>query len=90
VNSDGSSPPSTVYVADRTAAYESGYAISGATHAAFDPYTEANVTIAAASPALTSCAPAPPPAGPDVAPSQALGAAYWSQAAALLEEENYW
>ncbi len=43
VNSDGSATAANIYVASRTAAYETGYAISGTNHGAFSPYTEADV-----------------------------------------------
>jgi hypothetical protein len=89
VNSDGSNIASPLYVADRTAAWESGYALSGANHAAFSPYTEADVTLAAASPVWSSTAPAPIAAGVSAVPTQATWNAYWSQTAYLLEEEKY-
>jgi len=60
VNSDGSATAANIYVADRTAAWETGYAISGANHAAFNPYSEVDVTLIAASPALASAAASPP------------------------------
>lgn len=93
INSDKSATASYIYVADRTAAWEAGYAISGANYASFSPYAEANVTTTAASTALVSSAlaAAPPSASASVsAPqSQAVWAAYWTQTASLLDEEQY-
>jgi len=82
---------SYIFVPDRTAAYETGYAISGANHAAFDSYTEADVTLAASSPALLSAAPLPPStdASLSAAQSQAVWGVYWGQTAGLWEEDDY-
>jgi len=87
------------YVADRTAADESGFLIvDAATHPAFGPYTKGFASAAApsynaaiqdhnqvaASYVITAN-------GSSIAAPQnlAIWAVYWSQAASLLEDENY-
>ena len=47
VNSDGSETAAGIYVPDRTASWEEGYAISGTTHDTFSVYKEADVPLAA-------------------------------------------
>ncbi len=82
VNSDGSATAGTVYVADRSTSWESGYALSGSQHDTFSVYKEADVTLSAA-------APPSPAAYSPAAASQAVWAAYWSQAPNLLKEEYF-
>jgi len=86
VNTNGSATAANIYVADRTADWEQGYAISGANYASFSPYVEADVILAAGSPVVSRPAPAPAPAA---ARSRAQWAAYWGRSAGLLEEENH-
>ncbi len=81
VNSDGSATAGTVYVADRSTSWESGYALSGSQHDTFSVYKEADVT-------LSASAPPSPAAYSQSAASQAVWAAYWSQTPNLLEEEK--
>jgi len=81
VNSDGSATAGTVYVADRSTSWESGYALSGSQHDTFSVYKEADVT-------LSASAPTSPAAFISAASSQAVWAAYWSQVPSLLEEER--
>jgi len=90
LNSDGSATAANIYVADRTASMEMGYAISGANHAIFSPYVEADVTTTGVSSALLSAASLAPSTSSSIsAPqSQAVWAAYWSQTSNLLEQEK--
>jgi hypothetical protein len=91
VNTDASSTATYIYVADRTADFESGYAISGSQHAAFDLYTEANVTITASSPASSSPALSSTLTSVNASQSQgqAISGNYWGQTDSLLDEEKY-
>jgi hypothetical protein len=91
VNSDGSATATNIYVADRTATWETGYAISGSNHATFNPYTEADVTAAGASPAMSSAAPSPATAATSASGSrsQAVWGVYWGQTASLLKEDDW-
>ncbi len=96
VNSDGSATAGTVYVADRSTSWESGYALSGSQHDTFSVYKEADVTLSASappSPAASSQAVSSPAASSQAVSSQAVSsqavwAAYWSQTPNLLEEEK--
>lgn len=85
VNSNGSTTAGNVYVADRTAAWESGYAISGSPPAAFDPYTDGRGTNSISSTALLSSAPAAAPISADAAQSQDIWTAYWNQTTSWLD-----
>ncbi len=74
-----------IHVSDRTLNYESGYAISGSQHDTFSVYKEANVTLSASAPPSPV---ASSPATLTYATSQAVWAAYWSQADSLTEKEK--
>jgi len=88
VNSDGSTTAANIHVANRTAAWETGYAFSGSNHANFSPYVEADVPLAAASPTLASSAPPPVFTNRRATQTQVFWSAYWSQTASRLEEEQ--
>jgi len=70
VNQDGSTTAGSIYLADRSQANETGYAIYSSSAKYFDISTSAAFTYAASMPAA----------------SQAVWAAYWSQAPGLLDE----
>jgi hypothetical protein len=70
VNKDGSTTAGSSYLADRSQAAETGYAVYGSQAKSFDTSSSAALTYSASMPAY----------------SQAVWEAYWSQAADLLEE----
>jgi probable HAF family extracellular repeat protein len=74
VNRYRTTTPGTVHVADRTAAWEIGFASSGSLYAGFDPYHEANITaFSTTSVSAAEC--------------QATWGAYWSMTGSLLKEQ---
>ena len=81
VNTDGSDTAGQVYVADRTASWESGYVIYGSQNDTFSVYKQADGTLSAAAPSSLV-------ASTSAASSQAVWGAYYSQTSDLTQENQ--